>query len=257
MDQWVLAAGTWAAGSIGAQIVKVGGEFLSRVAGPTADEMGRDFAVTYRQWRQKNALNIAASASKILESRQVEPREIPPSIFWPMLEKASLCDDVTLAELWAQLLANAADVSFTGEVHPTYAAILASLTPVDAKLLNFVFQRWSPFENGRYEPMPFRADVIAHVATEWKRPFVEHALDVFESLGVVTRLTPRLDEHELRKSVELWSSEYAGIQVAGRIKYASPERILPAADERVFTRLGAEFMRACSAGEPKPDQPPS
>lgn len=70
------------------------------------------------------------------------------SIIHPALEAASLEEDFDLQEVWAHLLANAADPRAAApRVIPAYAAILGELTSPDFKFLN---QFCIHFEHSRH-----------------------------------------------------------------------------------------------------------
>src|SRR3954453_6277489 len=102
-EQLLILAGSWVLGRVGAELVKAGGKFLDRVAGPSADELGLHYGDKVKQWRLRNLMATAGMAQLLLQERNAEAQEIPPQILWPMLERLSLSDDESLSARWAAL----------------------------------------------------------------------------------------------------------------------------------------------------------
>jgi hypothetical protein len=109
-------------------------EFLKRVSGPAADELGAWWQDNVRAFRARNAARAVGRAGDILEAAGRQPNEIPLRTLLPLLEGAAKEDDAVLSELWAALLANAS-IDEGEAVRPIFAATLAQLAPLDAKLL--------------------------------------------------------------------------------------------------------------------------
>jgi hypothetical protein len=80
---------------------------------------------------------VQDAATAVSESRQ-EPQPVPPRVLIPILERRSLEDDAYLRDRWVALLANAA-TSPTGLI-PSFATILAELSPQEARVLNRLYQ---------------------------------------------------------------------------------------------------------------------
>lgn len=122
-------------------LYKAAKPFLAKILGPGADELGeigRDFI---KGKRAKNAERTLADADKLLAETGREPQEVPLNIVVPLLEAASLQDDPTLADLWAALLANAADSAQQAPVQPGFTEVLRQLTPLDARVLAHIYKR--------------------------------------------------------------------------------------------------------------------
>jgi hypothetical protein len=62
-------------------------------------------------------------------------RPVPMSIAIPLLESAFIEEDDELQDLWAQLLANAANASYKHEIRRAYISILQDLTSLDAQIM--------------------------------------------------------------------------------------------------------------------------
>ena len=85
---------------------------------------------------------------------------VPPRLFLPMLEAASIEGDEDLHTRWAALLANAA--ASPESVHPSYIEVLKQLTPVEARLLDALYKiakgkQWQKVETSAVTDEEFRA----------------------------------------------------------------------------------------------------
>ena len=104
------------------------GGLLKRIAGPLADEVGESLAIIARPYRIKLSLQMFQKTQRMLEEAGITPQAVPPRLFLPMVEAASIEDDEDLYTRWAALLANAA--TSQDSVHPSYIETLKQLTPV-------------------------------------------------------------------------------------------------------------------------------
>jgi hypothetical protein len=85
--------------------------------------------------------DIADQVNVILTQRGVEDtRAVTPKLALPIFEESSLEDDPALMDLWAQLLANAMDPAFKGELRYAYTEIIKNLSPIDAKILSTIYE---------------------------------------------------------------------------------------------------------------------
>lgn len=87
----------------------------------------------------ERAKQIGSKAVSYLAAVGREPQPVEEKILYPLLQAASLEADPSLADLWAVLLANAADTATEKRVTPAYTEILKQLTVSEAKLLNRLF----------------------------------------------------------------------------------------------------------------------
>lgn len=113
--------------------------FIDRVAGPAASEIGQMLQDNVRVYRLKNQLRLIEKAKKYLEEAGVTPRPVPFRTLLPLLEKGSLEDDEALNDRWAALLANAADASYDGVITPSFPNIMEQLSPYEVKALDFLY----------------------------------------------------------------------------------------------------------------------
>lgn len=93
-----------------------------------------------RGWRFKNQVRIALAAKAFCERRGIEnPRQLSQAVAIPLIEEAGNVDDENLGDMFASLIANMLDPDWADEVHPSYAKVLAQLSPLDARILNHLF----------------------------------------------------------------------------------------------------------------------
>jgi hypothetical protein len=114
--------------------------FLGAVLGEPAKALGGLIADKVNKRRHANLIKITVEAKRNLQAAGVSPKEVPLSIIHPALEAASLEENPDLQTAWANLLANAADPRHTGNVPPTFVAILKELTPGHAIMLTALFK---------------------------------------------------------------------------------------------------------------------
>lgn len=114
---------------------KIGG-FFARVFCEPGTEIAGMITDRLRFVRWKRLLRTADEVNRILHERGVEnTRAVPPKLALPIFEESSLEDDESLHSLWNNLLANAMDSNFQGEIRYAYTEIIKNLAPADAQLL--------------------------------------------------------------------------------------------------------------------------
>lgn len=120
--------------------VKVG-SFLAKILGePLQDAVGI-FGDKLKFMRMKRLIRIIDEVNKMIDEEGiVNMRPIPPKFAIPIMEYASLEEDDTLQDLWCKLLANGLDSTYNFELKYFYIDIIKSLTPLDVKILNYIFK---------------------------------------------------------------------------------------------------------------------
>src|SRR5437868_13790337 len=93
------------------------GGLIQRIAGPLADEIGDSLAIIARPYRIKLSLKMFQKTQRMLEEAGITPQAVPPRLFLPTLDAASIENDEDLHTRWAALLANAA--ASPDSVHPS------------------------------------------------------------------------------------------------------------------------------------------
>lgn len=126
------------------------GQFVGKLVGPAAEQYGGAIGDLARFQRAAWLLRLVDKWEAIIRARNLEGKTtpIPLKFVVPVLEKASLEDDDTLQDMWARLLANAADPGKRLQMKRVFADVLASLEPLDVRLLQFMSsQGWNMFRN--------------------------------------------------------------------------------------------------------------
>jgi hypothetical protein len=113
------------------------GDVMKRIAGPLADEIGESLALIARPYRIALSVKMFQKTQRMLKEAGLPAQPVPPRLFLPMLEAASIENDEDLHTKWSALLANAAS---SDKVHPSYIEILKQLTPDDARLLDKFYE---------------------------------------------------------------------------------------------------------------------
>jgi hypothetical protein len=75
----------------------------------------------------------------MLREARMKPQPVPGRILLPLIESCSLEEEPDLQRRWAALLANAASDGESSKVLPGYVEALRQLTPVQARLLEWLY----------------------------------------------------------------------------------------------------------------------
>ena len=86
------------------------GDILKKILGPLADEIGESIGVVARHYRYRLGVKMYQKTEGMLIDAGISPHAVPPRLFLPIVENASMQDDEDLHTRWAALLANAAAV---------------------------------------------------------------------------------------------------------------------------------------------------
>jgi len=114
-------------------------KFFQKLAGPAVEELGQFFADHVRSFRIKAQIKIITKAKKLLEEAKIEPSTVSLKTLIPILENGSLEEEESMVDRWAALLASAASPDGNKIVHPSYPEILKQLSPLDAKILDAIY----------------------------------------------------------------------------------------------------------------------
>lgn len=121
----------------GIDMVASAGGALRHLLGDSLEQLGGIVSDWARYYRYKNLLEVMDKFSRIAAERRIAGKTtpLPPQFALPLLEGASLESEDDVQELWAGLLANAADPARTLELKKVYIEILRGLQPLDVRLL--------------------------------------------------------------------------------------------------------------------------
>ena len=128
--------------SIGASFA-VGKDFLSKIVGPLADNLGWILARRSRLYRAQldREDEILEEVQRNLAKEGFEPRKVPRKILVQLLESGSLEEDVFMQGKWTALLTSAANSQAKAQIPPSFPQILNELSPKDALLLDKLFDQ--------------------------------------------------------------------------------------------------------------------
>lgn len=84
-------------------------------------------------WRAKRRIRLAERFQDFLHQRGLEAptRAVAPSFLVPLIERASIEEDDRLQDVWAMMLANAADADSGAEMRSAFISMLAEMTHLD------------------------------------------------------------------------------------------------------------------------------
>jgi len=124
--------------------------FLESVSKGVGEALGGVFADKLNFRRFRNLIPIVLEAKRLLAENGLTVHEIPLKVIHPLLEAASLEEDPDLQELWANLLANAADSRQQVTVTTQYASILRELKPSDARFFQYYVEEYKEPKTGSH-----------------------------------------------------------------------------------------------------------
>lgn len=188
-------------------------DFARKVGGQAADELGVDFGNRVRAWRIANAVNLYTRTRRILEEAGLPANAVPPRLFLPLVEAASVEDSESLQEMRAGLLATATQAP--DEVPPSFVETLKQMTPDEAKYIDKIYcDRMNPKNPYR---TPLDSQFPPGIFTERAGAPKGLSSEAYEGLGIVRR-------------------EYGITQEGGEPEVGSILR---------FTKYGTAFLNAC------------
>lgn len=113
------------------------GDLIAALFGPAASEAGLMLEDHVRYFRLRRQVRLCEKTRGFLADAGVTPRAVPLKLLIPIIENASLEEDDDLQDIWARLLAAAADPgNKTIEAMPSYLAVLRELSSNEVRFLN-------------------------------------------------------------------------------------------------------------------------
>jgi hypothetical protein len=213
---------------------------IDKLFGGSAEEIGgmwQDRLAIRRRIRQLSLLKKLKAA---IEEAGFEPRQIADNIWIPAIEAVSVEHDESIQDMWANLLANAADSETRAPVRPMYVTILKDLTSREARLLNaLALDGWSgPISLSHATKVAADCGLIDQDKDAYS--LVASALDVLSRQGLVRFVTQSVPQHT-NVTDEDGTQDYQLVDVDVSYGYQ-------------ITHLAAAFLKACRA--PKPHAAP-
>ncbi|MCG8505382.1 MAG: DUF4393 domain-containing protein [Sphingomonadales bacterium] len=141
------------------------GRFFKAVMGDLVTDGVGLVSDRLKYYRIERAILLAAKTQKRLEDRGItNVRIVSPKIALPIIEKATIEDDESLHTRWANLLANAMDPNFGGQVKRRYVSILSDIEPIDAHILDVVVGEYRAAPEANRQDLLFaRANVVRNL----------------------------------------------------------------------------------------------
>ncbi len=196
------------------EVAKKTANWIYKVIGePLEDGVGLLFADALKERRLQNSIRLREETLKFTVLNQ---KQIPLSLGYKLLEKATLEENESLISKWAKLLTNAMDQDFEGEVRKIYIDILDSIEPIDAQVLDDLYKEPDPI-NPLFIYQPGLSETILI------------SIDTLKSLNLIT-------EHFEEKQVEAIGDggTFSGsTNIKGNF-----------AGEYILTNLGKSFINA-------------
>jgi len=84
-------------------------DIFGKIAGPAAEELGLTLRDRVRLFRFERQVRLLGQFKGICEKAGIEPKAVRIPLLFDILDRATLEEDDNLQDLWANLLANAAD----------------------------------------------------------------------------------------------------------------------------------------------------
>lgn len=132
-------------GEVAIETTRSLGGFLARVFQEPTEEVVGMLTDKLRFVRWKRMVRMSDEVKRILDDRGVvDTRPVPPKLALPIFEESSLEEDDELHQLWCNLLANAMDPDFDGDIRSGFMDILKSLNVIDIRILDFMYGRIQP-----------------------------------------------------------------------------------------------------------------
>jgi hypothetical protein len=115
-------------------------DVFSKIAGPAAEELGLTLRDRVRLYRFEREVRLLEKFKQICSNAHIEPKSVKIPLLFEIIDRATLEDDDDLQDLWANLLANAADPRELVRVRTTFPEILRHISKEEAVYLVEMFE---------------------------------------------------------------------------------------------------------------------
>src|ERR1700685_263300 len=117
-------------------------DLLQALLGPSAEEAGlllRDYVTAFRVEKR---IQLLDRLRKVLGRAGIKPSRVPMNLLGPIFEAATLEENSELQQIWANMLANAANPESLDAVAPSFPGILKEMRPADVKFLEALYEEF-------------------------------------------------------------------------------------------------------------------
>ena len=243
---------------------------IEKLFGGAAEQIGGAWADRLAARRQTRRISLLKKLQAAIDKAGFEPRQIPDSFWVPVVQEASLQEDETIQERWANLLANAADPRQGNLISPSFPSILKELTPREARFLDSLYERTTvPDHPQRRRPTDF-VFTMADLSTVYagaglsRRPRLlnltmreirEGGDDLRADLADFAATIDILMRNRiLRESTKPEPIDLSGITAQLDLHRLPRSLKVPATTRFQLTALGVQFIGACRApGSSQPE----
>lgn len=132
----------WKAIQKGLDLTDRAADFLGRVFGDSAENIGGILSDQTKHWRAKNLDRIAFYWKERIGQRGISENaleQLPFGDAFRVIEAASMEDDEDVQRMWADLIANATDPDKSTQIKKVYIDLLKSLSSPEVILLNLLW----------------------------------------------------------------------------------------------------------------------
>lgn len=215
------------------ELVELAKEFLQVISAP-AKEIGELLADEVRSFRFSNQIRILNKARTKLRESGISAGKVPFRLLVPLLDSGSLEEEEAMLDRWANLLANAANPNRSGDIKLAYVEVLKQLSPIDAVVLDKLYDYYRNELSGRQQDILRQSYTIQTLPIEIDgahlrgmvgitREEFERAMDNLWRLNLVTTSGALLVNPQLHEEF-----------------YSQPANV-----SLQFTRFGYGFVSAC------------
>jgi NurA-like 5'-3' nuclease len=202
-------------------------EFAGKLISPGLEEGGGIIQDTIKFWRFKNQINILLKAKQFLEEKGIKPQKVLPKTLVPLLENGSLEEDEDMQNRWAALLSNAANPEINRNIKPAFIEILKELSPLEAKLLDLIY------------------DEIHRTGNDLSRPFIKDK--ICATFNINEMEFKIIADNLFRLNVCQPAASSGGTGIGGPGGEVAPF-VLRTYSFIHMSPLGVEFVKSCRAG---------
>lgn len=118
-------------------IVKKTIKLMERLLGPAINETGLTIQEYVRKKRALNQVEFLAELQKSIEKNNLKATVVPSKVMFPLLENVASEDDEGLKLKWRNLVLNGLKEECFDH-HRLFVNILSQLSPIEAKILDFI-----------------------------------------------------------------------------------------------------------------------
>jgi hypothetical protein len=225
-------------------------DLIQALFGPAAAEAGLMLEESVRDFRRARRMRFLRQTKRVLSNTNIKPAKVSLKLLIPIIENASNEEEDGLQDIWANLLANAADPLRENRVYPAFPAILKEMTARDVKFLDGLFS--TALELGKGARGMFNVEDVKFHPKMLGAVYLRAGLPRHQKPGDPAARRQRIDDlradaRDMRLSMDTFERQGVVVRTYGLTDDKSEVGTL-----RSFTALGACFVRACRA--PKDSQ---